>query len=199
MKYFLLIGLGNPGKQYNHTRHNLGIRALHYWTNQMYKQKPGAIIKDWSLITKFNSEIASLKLAEQHITCLFPLTLMNKSGQAVSRFLHKRWSRLWSYLDTRHILIIHDDANLPLGDIKFKKEGSAGGHNGVRSIHESLGTKQIPRLLLGIGTSASLTTITPDFVLGRFSSEEKKLIAQMLPRAAKQITGFIEQKLPPTT
>lgn len=191
MERFLLIGLGNPGKQYADTRHNLGIQTLHYWTNQMCKQKPHAIIKDWSLITKFNSEIASLKLFDKHITCLFPLTLMNKSGQAVSRFLHKRWSRLWSPVDTQHILIIHDDANLPLGDIKLKKEGSAGGHNGVRSIHESLDTKQIPRLLLGIGTSASLTTITPNFVLGHFSSEEKKSISQMLPQATKQITDFI--------
>lgn len=190
MERFLLIGLGNPGNQYTNTRHNLGIQTLRYWTNQMCKQKPSAIIEDWHLINKFNYEVAFLKLADKHVTCLFPLTFMNKSGQAVSHFLHKRWSRLWSSIDTQHILIIHDDANLPLGDIKLKKEGSAGGHNGVRSIHESLGTKQMPRLLLGIGTSVSLTTVTPNFVLGRFSAEEQKQISQMLPQAAKQITAF---------
>lgn len=190
MEHFLLIGLGNPGKQYTDTRHNLGIQTLRYWTSQIRKKKPGATINGWCLNNKFNSEIASLKLADQHITCLFPLTHMNKSGQAVSYFLHKRWSRLWSSIDTQHILIIHDDANLPLGNIKFKKEGSAGGHNGVRSIHESLDTKQIPRLLLGIGTKANSGTITPDFVLGSFSSEEKAVISQMLPPAAKQITAF---------
>jgi PTH1 family peptidyl-tRNA hydrolase len=83
--------------------------------------------------------------------------------------------------------LIHD-ANLPLSNIKLKKEGSAGGHNGVRSIHSTLGTKQIPRLLLGIGNNSS---ITPNFVLGHFSSEEKTLISQMLPEATKQITAFV--------
>ncbi len=193
MEHFLLIGLGNPGKQYNNTRHNLGIQALRYWTEQI---NPNSIIKNWNVINKFNSEIASLKLTDKYITCLFPLTHMNQSGQAVSHFLHKRWSRLWSQVNTQHILIIHDDANLSLSDIKFKKEGSAGGHNGVSSIHSTLNTKQIPRLLLGIGTNEN---ITPDFVLGHFSPEEKKQISQILPQAAEQITAFIDRKPSHTT
>jgi PTH1 family peptidyl-tRNA hydrolase len=100
MERFLLIGLGNPGKQYAGTRHNLGIQTLRYWTSYVSKQNPGALIKDWTPTTKFNSEIASLKLSDKHITCMFPHTHMNKSGQAVSQFLHKRWSRMWSTIDT---------------------------------------------------------------------------------------------------
>lgn len=184
MESLLFVGLGNPGKQYEHTRHNLGIRLLRAWAP-----------KDWRYAKKFNAEVAAVTTNNTLITCLFPLTSMNRSGEAVARFTRRRISRLWrGAYPTSYILIIHDDLELPLGSFRIKPSGSAHGHKGVRSIHESLNTQDIPRLLLGIGPA---TGPPQEFVLGRFSSAEEVKIAQMIPPACSALTNFANKKSPP--
>ncbi len=180
MKNFLLVGLGNPGKQYEHTRHNLGLRLLRAWAP-----------KDWRYAKKFNAEVATVTTNNTLITCLFPLTFMNRSGEAVARFTRRRISRLWRAYPTGYILIIHDDLELPLGSFRIKPSGSAHGHKGVRSIHKSLHTQNIPRLLLGIGPA---TAPPHEFVLGRFSPAEEIKITQMIPPARQALTNFVQQK-----
>jgi len=180
MGNLLFVGLGNPGKQYEHTRHNLGIRLLRAWAP-----------KDWRYAKKFNAEVSTVTINNTSITCLFPVTSMNRSGEAVARFTRRRISRLWRAYPTGCILIIHDDLELPLGSFRIKPSGSAHGHKGVRSIHESLNTQDIPRLLLGIGPA---TGPPQEFVLGRFSPAEEAKIAQMIPPACSALTNFVPQK-----
>ena len=183
MENLLFVGLGNPGKQYERTRHNLGIRLLRAWAP-----------KDWRYAKKFNAEVSTVTINNTSITCLFPVTSMNRSGEAVARFTRRRISRLWRAYPTGCILIIHDDLELPLGSFKIKPSGSAHGHKGVRSIHKSLNTQDIPRLLLGIGPA---TGPPQEFVLGRFSSAEEEKITQMIPPASFALTSFVQQKSPP--
>lgn len=183
MENLLFVGLGNPGQQYEHTRHNLGIRLLRAWAP-----------KDWRYAKKFNAEITTVTTNNALITCLFPVTSMNRSGEAVARFTRRRISRLWRAYPTSHILIIHDDLELPLGSFRIKPSGSARGHQGVRSIHESLHTQDIPRLLLGIGPA---TSPPQEFVLGRFSSAAEEKITQVIPPACSALTNFVQQKSPP--
>ncbi len=183
MENFLFVGLGNPDKQYEHTRHNLGIRLLRAWAP-----------KDWRYAKKFNAEVSTVTTNNTLITCLFPLPSMNRSGEAVARFTRRRISRLWRAYSTGYILIIHDDLKLPLGSFRIKPSGSAHGHKGVRSIHESLHTQDIPRLLLGIGPT---TGPSQEFVLDRFSPAEEVKIAQMIPLACSALTNFANKKSPP--
>lgn len=180
MENLLFVGLGNPGQQYEHTRHNLGIRLLRAWAP-----------KDWRYVKKFNAAVTTITINNIFITCLSPLTFMNRSGEAVARFTRRRLSRLWRAYPAGCILIIHDDLELPLGSFRIKPSGSARGHQGVRSIHESLHTQDIPRLLLGIGPA----TFPPqEFVLGRFSGAEELKITQMVPQVSSALTNFAQQK-----
>lgn len=183
MEYLLFVGLGNPGQQYEHTRHNLGIRLLRAWAP-----------KDWRYVKKLNAAVTTITINNTLITCLSPLTFMNRSGEAVARFTRRRISRLWRTYPPHHILIIHDDLELPLGRFRIKSSGSARGHQGVRSIHKSLNTQDIPRLLLGIGPA---TAPPQEFVLGRFSGAEELKITRVIPAACSALTNFVQQKSPP--
>ncbi|MFH1354045.1 MAG: aminoacyl-tRNA hydrolase [bacterium] len=173
MNHLLFVGLGNPGKQFNRTRHNFGIRLLRIWADAK-----------WQPSAKHQAEIATVTLANTKITCLFPAASMNLSGQAVASFNHL----------PEKTLIIHDDIELPLGDFKIKLSGSARGHRGVRSIHEALGTQDIARLLLGVGPVIGLTE---EFVLSKFTPGEEEIIVQLLPRAGKILTEFAQEKSSP--
>lgn len=172
MAHLLFVGLGNPGKKFERTRHNLGIRLLRAWANQ-----------DWHPIQKHQAEITAVTINNTQITCLFPLTSMNLSGAAVAGFAHP----------PEKTLIIHDDLELPLGSLKIKPDGSARGHNGVRSIHQALGTQNIPRLLLGIGPPVGPTE---EFVLSKFTPDEEEKITQMIPPASQLLNNFAQKSSP---
>jgi PTH1 family peptidyl-tRNA hydrolase len=187
MNNYLLIGLGNPGKKYDHTRHNFGIHVLRHWFSHTSLQ-PGHQIKEWSEIKKHSSSIATIKTPQATITCLFPLTFMNSSGLAVKSYLHRKLLSLWRQPAPHNILIIHDEATLPLGKFKFVSSGSARGHNGVRSIHDYLKTKDIPRLKLGIGNQVE---ISPDFVLGQFTPSEQPIVDDVTNQCTPLIDQFI--------
>lgn len=212
----LIVGLGNPGKKFEYTRHNLGVLAVREWFTQ--NKSKGTDVSDWQVDKKINAEIATvtldkplvseettksrampeLEVANEEaleevlkVTCLFPLTYMNKSGEAIAAISKKKFFFSKPHFSPNNILIVHDDIELPFGDAKIKKSGSAAGHNGVRSVQQILNTTELPRLRLGIGKP---TQNIDRYVLQRFNDTEKNSLGEFLNSAANQINKFIENK-----
>ena len=179
----LIIGLGNVGEQYTSTRHNLGINAVRYFVRQI---KAKAQVSDWQDDKKSESQLAQINFApNSSITCLFPLTNMNDSGRAVSKYLR------YHDLEQDQLLIVHDDLELPLGEYSYSIS-SAQGHNGVRSIHRYLNSIDIPRLRLGIGRPTAEQEVR-EFVLSKFTSEEQPKVTQIIQQASNKLMELIKQ------
>lgn len=150
----LVVGLGNPGPEYEKTRHNIGFELVDLLA-------AGRGLK-WTKEHKFRSKIAT---RGKDLVFAKPLTYMNLSGNAVARLMRDY------KLQPDQILIAYDDISLPPGSLRFRANGSAGGHNGIKSLLEYLGTEEFPRLRIGIGAKVDDEALT-DHVLGRFTPEE---------------------------
>ncbi|MEX0649878.1 MAG: aminoacyl-tRNA hydrolase [Candidatus Andersenbacteria bacterium] len=175
MNKVVFVGLGNPGKKFEHTRHNVGIDILRVWVEMMKGR--GATVSNWKEEQAFNAEIAEVALPPVQVECIFPLTFMNDAGRAVGA--HAAFYNI----TPQNILIIHDDLELPLGEVSIKEEGSAHGHNGVRSIHQQLSTDKIRRLRIGIGRPLAQVPVE-EYVLQQFTTEEQPGITQSIHQAA---------------
>jgi PTH1 family peptidyl-tRNA hydrolase len=167
----LVVGLGNPGKKYEGTRHNVGFRvaaelAAKYGTTQPKRA--------------FQGEVVEAHVGTEKLLLLCPHTLMNLSGQSVLE------ARDFYKIPHENLLIIGDDLNLPLGKLRFRKSGSSGGQNGLKDIIRRLGSDDIPRLRIGIG-SPPASRNAADFVLGRFGKEEVAEIDVAIGRAADAV------------
>ena len=171
----LLVGLGNVGVKYHHTRHNVGFKVL----AQLVSDK---ILKPENCNEYDKAEIV---VGGKNIIIAGPTQLMNNSGYAASALLH-RYS-----LTPSEMLVIVDDFNLPLGALRIRKGGSDGGHNGLASIIEQLETNKFPRLRLGIGPLPEDESIV-DFVLGEFEKEQKKIVQKMIKTASEAAVSVIE-------
>ena len=158
----LVVGLGNPGPEYDGTRHNVGFELV----DRLAAERD----LKWKRDRKFRAKIAS---ANASLVLTKPLTYMNLSGNAVARLqrFHK--------LDPDQILVVYDDVDLPIGRIRFRPEGSAGGHNGIKSLIEYLSTKEFPRLKIGIGSASGRGEMV-GHVLGKFSQEEREELEKVL-------------------
>lgn len=158
----LVVGLGNPGPEYDGTRHNVGFDLV----DRLAAERDFK----WKRERKFRAKIAS---ANTSLVLAKPLTYMNLSGNAVARLqrFHK--------LAPDQILVVYDDVDLPIGRIRFRPEGSAGGHNGIKSLIEFLGTKEFPRLKIGIGSAGGREEMI-GHVLGKFSAEECEELEKVL-------------------
>ena len=167
----LIVGLGNPGKQYKNTRHNVGYMVL-----DLVKEKYQSSFK---LETKMEGEIAILNLNEK-VILLKPVTYMNLSGNSISKVMN------YYKIESKDLLIIHDDMDLPIGAIRIKSHGSAGGHNGIKSIIEHFG-QDFNRAKIGIAKGND----AKDHVLGNFSKEEMKSIGSTLNTVADVVDDFI--------
>lgn len=165
MSFSLIIGLGNPGRQYEDTRHNVGFMVL--------DRLASAAGVAFQSSPKFQCHLA--KLPDGGTLLLKPQTFMNLSGRAIRQVMafHK-----WL---PEQILVIYDDAALPLGTLRFREKGSAGGHNGIKSTIEHLGTDGFPRLKIGIGSSQPGNMV--GHVLGKFSSDERPQLENTLATA----------------
>ncbi len=163
----LIVGLGNPGDEYKNTRHNVGFMVLDSWMNyHNYKFDK----------TKFNGEYSIIKYNNEDVIILKPLSFMNLSGTVVLSFVN------YFKIDIDDILVIYDDKDIELGSVKLKKNGSCGGHNGIRNIIDNLKTDKFKRLKVGLSISTTLSvflelsknnTDMVSFVLGKFSNVEK--------------------------
>lgn len=162
----LIVGLGNPGRQYETTRHNVGFMVV----QQLGKQARGR----W----QFRLHPAFACRSAGPVTLILPHTMMNASGLAM-RAAATRWR-----VAPEEILIVCDDVNLPLGTLRLRDAGSAGGHHGLASCLDALGTEAVPRLRVGVGVEPLPMDLT-DFVLAEFRQEEQRLLGPALERAVE--------------
>ena len=167
----LIVGLGNPGKDYKDTRHNVGFLVLDHYLNT----------DDWK--EKFKALYHETRINGVKVLFIKPLTYMNLSGDSVIQFVN------YFDIDLNDILVIHDDLDLTFGSYKLKKNSSAGGHNGIKSIINNLGSDNFARLKIGISHDKSIDT--KDYVLGNFSKSEKDKLMEMQKDFDKIIESFI--------
>ena len=174
---FLVVGLGNPGVEYAGTRHNAGFllaeRLAERWRC------------DWRMERKFVARLARSERNGKKVILCQPQTFMNASGEAVGAV-----SRFYR-LTADRVLIMVDDADLPLGQIRMRPEGSAGGHHGLESVEQQLGSRKYARLRAGIGRRAGDGRQITNFVLGRFEPDERELLDKVLDRATEQVECWL--------
>jgi PTH1 family peptidyl-tRNA hydrolase len=175
----LIAGLGNPGPSYAATRHNIGFVLAERLATDWKAQ--------WKAERKFNARLATVERTEQRVILCQPQTFMNESGEAVAAV-----ARFYQ-LPPERILVMVDDADLPMGHIRLRAEGSSGGHHGLESIERQLGSRAFPRLRLGIGRRAEDNREITDYVLGRFSAEERLVMAEVVERAAQQVDCWLSE------
>jgi len=173
----LIVGLGNPGRQYARTRHNAGFMVLdrlaERWRVSFASKK------------KFSARVALLDRDGSRLLLCKPETFMNASGEAV-----KAISAFYR-VAPESILTVVDDADLPLGEIRLRPRGSSGGHHGLESIEQHLGTREFPRLRVGIGRHESGAREITDYVLSQFGPDEAELLEKVLTRACDQIECWL--------
>jgi PTH1 family peptidyl-tRNA hydrolase len=177
MKEIFLIGLGNPGKKYSKSRHNIGFLVLEILSR---KYNSNFLLKD-----KLKSSCSEFKINNSTYRLFLPNTFMNNSGDAVRAIVD------WYKINLDQIFIIVDDKDLPLGKIRFRKKGSSGGHNGLKSIIEKLQTHEFNRIRIGIGSPPSNNEIknfnTISHVLGNISLEEKLILDKVYKRVIESL------------
>jgi len=194
----LIVGLGNPEPKYDRTRHNIGFNAV------------DALAKSWQILLSENRKFQGIfgegifgeenrprgqkkgnRPRGQKIRLLKPLTYMNLSGQAI------RAATDWYKIPAESVLIVYDDMDLPIGKLRMRLAGSAGGHNGMKSTISHLGTDKFPRLRIGIGKpqndAAKNEKDTISFVLGKFSSEESQLVEKVLKLVVEAVELSLHQ------
>ncbi len=167
----LVVGLGNPGREYKNTRHNIGFMVLDNYLGKVA----------WK--NKMESNFYSTTIEGEDVIFLKPLTYMNLSGMAVSKVVK------FYKINLDDILVIQDDLDLKVGAYKIKKNSSSGGHNGIKSIISELGSEDFSRLKVGIGKSSLIPT--DKYVLSRFSEEEKNSIEENFEKFNELINAFI--------
>jgi len=175
---WMIVGLGNPGKEYEFTRHNVGFRATDLLAG-LLKTKIDRL--------KFKALTRLVTVDGKKVLLVQPQTYMNASGAAVGA--------LASYYKVKpeRILVIFDDISLPVGRLRIRKDGSAGGHNGIKSLIQSLGSDQFPRIKVGVGAKPHPDYDLADWVLSKFTSQEEKDLAPALENAAKAALLIMEQ------
>ena len=184
MKEIFLIGLGNPGKRYSNSRHNIGFLLLENFSK---KHNSSFQLKD-----KLKSSFSEFKINNSTYRLFLPNTFMNNSGDAVLAIVD------WYKINLDQIFIIVDDKDLPLGKIRFRKKGSSGGHNGLKSIIEKLQTQNFNRIRIGIGSPPLIkgenNFNTVSHVLGNISIEEKSILDKVYNRVIESLEQLNTKK-----
>ena len=174
---WLIVGLGNPGREYDNTRHNAGFRAL-----DILSSKLGCKVDK----AKFQGLYGQVNYKGRKLLLLKPQTFMNLSGRSVlqlSAFFH---------VPPQNIIILFDDISLEPGRLRLRKDGSAGGHNGIKSIIQELGSQDFPRVKIGVGAKPHPDYDLAAWVLSAFSPQEEKVLQPALERAADAALAIVE-------
>jgi len=175
----LIVGLGNPGPKYRNTRHNAGFRVL----DRVAERLRASFSKE-----KYHALVAETSHEGQRLVLMKPLTFMNKSGLAAARALR------YTGIGLADMLVVVDDVNLPLGRLRLRGDGSAGGHNGLRSIIEHVASDAFPRLRLGVGAVEDPAGMV-NHVLSDFAAAERQDVEEMIGRAADAVLSFVTSGL----
>lgn len=177
---YLVAGLGNPGKQYDMTRHNIGFEVIDYIAD-----KENVSVKK----LKFKGLYGETNIGGEKVLLLKPQTYMNLSGECIREFA------AFYKIPVENIIIINDDIYLDSGVLRIRKSGSAGGHNGLKSIIYQLASDQFPRIRVGVNSPLREKADLADFVLARFSKEEIPVLEDAIVRAAKAVDEIIRKSV----
>lgn len=181
---YLLAGLGNPGSEYENTRHNIGFIAI-----DSFARSRGIKVDK----LKFKSLTAECRIGGEKVLLMKPQTFMNNSGEAIGEA-----ARFYK-IPPENVVIISDDITLSPGNMRIRRKGSAGGHNGLKSIIAHLGSENFPRIKLGIGDRENSDHSLADFVLGKFSKEEMKQLEEIVKKASDAaeliISGDVDEAM----
>ena len=177
---WLVVGLGNPGEKYENTRHNVGFLTVEELADRA--NVPVQKLKHRALTN--TAEVGGVR-----VLLMKPVTYMNLSGEAVGEA-----ARFYK-IPPDHVLVISDDVSLPIGKLRVRRGGSAGGHNGLKSIIQHLGTDQFPRLRVGVGQKPHPDYDLADWVLGKFQGEDKKAMDAAIQRAADGVECLLKEGL----
>ena len=173
----LIVGLGNPGREYEKTRHNIGFEVVDLFAG--LHKLPAARKSGRAMVTEGRVE-------GRRVYILKPMTYMNLSGEAIAAFLHNR------PIQPSDVIVVADDINLPLGKLRLRASGSDGGHNGLKSIISHLRTQEFARLRVGVGAPADPDRQV-DYVLGRFSRAEAKIMEEAVERAVAALETWLRE------
>jgi len=179
---YIIVGLGNPGDKYERTRHNLGFRTVELLMSKYAEGTDKA---------KYDALIREGNVAGKRVLFMRPQTFMNLSGKAVAA------AAKFYKIPTERIIVIFDDISFDVGTIRVKRNGSAGGHNGIKSLIEYLGTNEFPRVKVGAGKKPRPEYDMADWVLSKFSSDEEKKLESVFPKAADAAVAIIGQGIDP--
>ncbi len=175
---WLLVCLGNPGKEYENTRHNIGFMAA----DELARREGVKVNK-----LRYRALTGEVRAGGQRVLVLKPQTYMNLSGEAV------KLAGGFYKIPPDHVLVVSDDVALPLGKLRIRAGGSAGGHNGLKNIIAHLGTEQFPRIRVGVGAPEHPEFEMIDWVIGKFSQQERKLADEAVKRAVDAALCVMEQ------
>ena len=176
---YLIVGLGNPGRQYENTRHNAGFMTMDYLANQCHAQINRI---------KFKSLVGDAELGGKRVLLMKPQTFMNLSGQAVQEAM------AFYKIPPERTIIIFDDISLPPGRLRIRKKGSDGGHNGVKNIIYLSGKDTFPRIKMGVGAKPRPNYNLADWVLSQFTEAEKKELYSAIEKAVSAVSLMVEGK-----
>lgn len=171
----VIVGLGNPGRKYSGTRHNIGFRALEEVARRHNVEKEES---------RFDSIIGHIRIDGEKVLLVKPLTYMNLSGKAVQPLMR------WFKLDLAELIVVYDDMDLAPGTVRLRAQGGSGGHKGMTSIIACLGSKDFARIRIGIGRPENEAV---DWVLGKFSTDEQEFMNQALDRTGDALECWVRQ------
>lgn len=174
----LIIGLGNPGKQYEHTRHNIGFDVI------------DALASKWNapaMQSKFNGAYTTVHRPEGKVILLKPLTYMNLSGECVRPLMD------YFDIDVEDIVVIYDDLDLETGKLRLRQKGSAGGHNGIKSLIQHLGTQEFNRIRVGVSRPPAGMAVA-DYVLSKFSKDDASIVQQAIEKSCDAVEASLSKK-----
>jgi PTH1 family peptidyl-tRNA hydrolase len=174
---YLIVGLGNPGREYARTRHNAGFMVL--------DQLAESWKANWTIEKKFAARVARAERHGKKLVLSQPETFMNASGKAAGALVN------FHKVPVDQVLVVVDDADLPLGEIRLRPGGSSGGHHGLESVEQHLGTTAYARQRIGIGRNDPVARQITSYVLSEFRADEQKLLEKVLQKACKQIECWL--------
>jgi PTH1 family peptidyl-tRNA hydrolase len=172
----LIVGLGNPGRKYAGTRHNIGFEVLAELAKRLAADKPKAT---------FDGELSEVQIDSERVLLLWPLTYMNLSGGSVQP------ARDFYKVANEELLVVCDDVSLPAGKLRLRAKGSSGGQNGLKDIIRRLGTEEFPRLRIGIGAMPPGWQMA-DYVLSKFGKDEEPLVREAIEKAADAAVDWVK-------